>query len=137
MPPSRNAARGRRTSLKKSEGVEHRKAPPLSLRLSAGAPVCFGRVAFRRSTCGFSVLGAPLPGEDGELFTSLIRALSQPFVRAHVQPLRQPVVVPADGYPRPPGAAVTSRSSGRRPSPAPGSVLQNAPRVEERMGLYD
>jgi hypothetical protein len=108
--------------------VEHRKAPPLSLRLSAGAPVCFGRVAFRRSTCGFSVLGAALPGEDGELLALLIQAAFaalRPRTRTAIP--RQPVVVPADGYPRPPGAAVTSRSSGRRPSPAPGSVLQERP----------
>jgi hypothetical protein len=107
----------------------HRWSPPPPLRASTGARCAKARVAFRRSTCGFSVPGTVLPGADGGLVPPRSGQLSPPFIRAASSHSRQPVLVPADSDPRPPGARVTSPGSGRRPFPASDSVLQNAPRV--------
>jgi hypothetical protein len=80
------------------------------------------------SAAGASPSGAPpaaflSPGpcfrvRDGGLLPSRSGRLSPAFVRTASSHSRQPVLVPADGYPRPPGTGVTSPGSRRRPFPA-------------------
>jgi len=95
-------------SAERARVLQARRLPALHLRLFCPRGSASGR--------GRSPMG-PRSGQ-----------LSPPFVRAASSHSRQPLLVGADCGPRPPDPAVTSRSSGRRRHPTPGSVLQNAPR---------
>ena len=105
----------------KCEGVEHRKAPPLCPcrdMPATGAPSFERRVAFRRSTRGISVPGAVLPGVGQGISPFCRPAFAKPSSTPASSHSRQPVIVPADGDPRPPGAGVTRPGSRRRTHPA-------------------
>ena len=104
-----------------ARGVERRTALPRLLPPSALCGAWAGRatrldarrVAVRRSTAAFL---SPAPCFRGAQ-TAASRGpgrLPPPVVAPASSHRRQPVLVPADDWPRPPGPAVTSRSGGRR-----------------------
>src|ERR1019366_5573349 len=72
--------------------------------------------------CGDFSPGAVLPGADGRASPPRSRQLSPPFVSSTSIHQKQPPIVGPDGDPRPPGAAVTSRSSRRRTRLPPRNV---------------
>ena len=74
--------------------------------------------ASRRSTSGFSVPGTVLPGVGQGIYPFCRPAFAKPSSTPASSHSRQPVIVPADGDPRPPGAGVTSPGSRRRTHPA-------------------
>ena len=94
---------------------------PLSRRLSAAraAPntLC-GRVAFRRSTCGFVAGRTPAtqPQARASWDVAFAAVSALPPVPVQRAP-RRAVVMPPGRFPRPPGSRVTSPARRRHPSP--------------------
>ena len=95
-------------------GMERRAAQPSVQRLAALPRLARARIATRRSIAAF-LSPAPCFREAQRRQTSLRPGrLPPPVVAPASSHRRQPVLVPADDWPRPPGPAVTSRSGGRR-----------------------
>jgi hypothetical protein len=129
-PPVLFAGRRVRPSpffLPPERGAERREAPVRNA--APRGPPC-GRAGpssgkdHRPMTRAGAPLGAPprrflslvprFPARDGRLSPSRSEGLPPPFVPATFSHRRQPVIVPAGGWPGPPGAGGASRSSGRR-----------------------
>ena len=103
---------------------------PAAISPATGAPyrrqacaVCANPKAKGASPSGapraaISVPGAVLPGVGQGIYPFCRPAFAKPSSTPASSHSRQPVIVPADGDPRPPGAGVTSPGSRRRTHPA-------------------
>ena len=95
-------------------GMERRAAQPSVQRLAALPRLARARIAPRRSIAAFLSPAPCFRGAQRRQTSLRPGRLPPPVVAPASSHRRQPVLVPADDWPRPPGPAVTSRSGGRR-----------------------
>jgi len=95
-------------------GMERRAAQPSVQRLAALPRLARARIATRRSIAAFLSPAPCFRGAQRRQTSLRPGWLPPPVVTPSSSHRRQPVLVPADDWPRPPGPAVTSRSGGRR-----------------------